>query len=1123
MIKKKVMKQSKAKLAFRKAMSNSSFAPIDILSELRTQVSINEYKDSIHQFSIFGKPISSNLFKLGQSSAEYLICQYTHLKPLPLKNELHWAVQWLSPQLDALNIYVQTRNNIQDLILDDQFEQAIAVLDAFTERHGWSLWGIQIRCILEQNVNGMNGLAEWLKPLNLAAGNTLNGLIYAILSDRCDETFSFYAFFAKCRNSFPRLKNLGPWVIPYLEYHALTNASKLEETLPLILSKEITSSLIDYYEIFIDSLLYIEIDQNLHHLKPTAKTVISKLIESGIKDHRLNKLLNLFIDADKVDFVLSESKHEDFLKALNFSSAEGFEEDHSLKSTVLGLLQESKKFGNTAQIQIDKLLKIGVGYKNLDVGQSIMNAAFHFVNNFTGYKQCPNHFIFNEQFKLEDITSFPFEEGLKILKRQFGGTDNEVINSIINLSEGNFTDSKISKNVLFLWLAKYLYLSEQYENLDKLLNKLDVFGGFWSREVAKFRASVFNVKEQDIEAIDLINNWVMQNPRYINEFDVAKIFENKKWTYFKKFNHFKVGLISHYAFQFTAIAGIGYICKMACFYILNSGMRNNINFFFYENVDLQKEIIHFFANVWIDENLTLCVKFDTTEKIRQERIEILQLLLQWDTENSSIYTDEIKDLTFDQTLQKGLRQIDQTRVFVNESAISRWAESEILPDFDRWITVKDSPSGTRIIEEIISQFSVDAENRQLLSDISEGQPSLSFALLIEMVGRLYKQFLNDPTDGLDCYLSLRIRHGSLRGTVFGPLEEKRLFYFSGDISKEEFLKIWGSSIDFNTVNLDEILFLLDIFSKKIKYLVDELVDEFVQIQSIDKLKGAFKYSLSAESLRLMNISMEESNSSFSSFLATCYFLFWKIIEVALKDLNSYIANEFKGKIKNEFDELIDNLRALNNRVELLPMITMLQIVSTDTQTQCDVISDWFRIPAHAEDEAFQLPDAIDIAQAATRNVYRTLEANFSHENTVEIPLTTTALAVLTDCLFVIFENAWKHSGLGSDLEYIDIDTEYNEFNKLLTFTVYSELSEDRKLALNDEEIERLKEKYIRTLPVHLVNREGGSGFAKLARLVRYVNRTQCPEPFNFGLKDSLWFVQVTVPLFERDGRFEAYE
>ena len=1123
MAKKKFVKQSKAKLAFRKAQSYQ-VAPLVTLSQLRKNISINEYKDCIQQFCIFGKLDANTFLQLGKEKPEELVGQYIGLEPLPLKNELYWAAFWIEMQISKINNYLEARTSIQDLILEDKPIQAIKLIDLFIEKYGWSFWAIEIRCILEQNINGTDGLSEWLMPLKKASAKRLNSLIYEILSDRCDDTFSFFAFYSKCQNSFPRLKGLDTWVIPYLEYRSFNNISNLEENIPLLLSKEITSSLIDYYEIFIDSLLYIEIDKDLSYLKSSAKTIILNLIEGGIKDHRLNKLLNLFIEEEKVDFILDDSKHKDFLKALNCSSTESLVDDSSLKKNIKNLLKKCEELGNAAQDEIDNLFKIGTNYKNLDLGQVVLNATFHFVSNNIGYKQSPNQFVFNENFNLEDITLFPFEDGIKILRRYNDFyNDNEIIRSVLNIYDDKLDEVEVSRNVVFLWLANYLFSEKRYDILDSLLNKLNDFGGFWSREVAKFNLVILNEKGQVVEAIDLINNWIMNSPRNINEFKVSTIFDQRKWRFFKNLDFIKVGVISHHSYQVTDIAGIGYICKMACRSILESGMRDEINSIFYNKVDIQKEIIHFFSNVWVDENLSLCDKFDTTEKIRQERIEVLQLLLQWDAGNSSIYTDEIKDLTFDQTLQKGLRQIDQTRVFVNESAISRWAESEILPDFKRWISVKDSSSGARVIDDIISQFSVDANSRQLLSDISDGQPNISSALLIEIVDRLYKRFLSDPTDGLDCYLSLRIRHGSLRGTVFGPLEENRLLYFSSDISKEEFLRIWGSIVDFNIVNLEEILFLLEGFSKKIKGLVDDLINELVQINSVEKPRGAFKYILNPEFLRIINGLMEESNLSFSAFLATCYFLFWKIVELALKDLNFYIANNFKDKLKFEFDELINNLRSLNNRSALLPIITRLQSVSTDTQTQCDVISDWFRIPAHVEDEDFQLPDAIDIAQAATRNVYRTLDAKFRHENTIKIPLTTTALAVLTDCLFVIFENAWKHSGLGSALEYIDIETQYDESNKLLTFTVYSDVSEDRKLALSLCEIQRLKEKYVSTLPIHLVNREGGSGFAKLARLVRYVNRTQCPEPFNFGLKDSRWFVQVTVPLFEREGRFEAYE
>ena len=109
------------------------------------------------------------------------------------------------------------------------------------------------------------------------------------------------------------------------------------------------------------------------------------------------------------------------------------------------------------------------------------------------------------------------------------------------------------------------------------------------------------------------------------------------------------------------------------------------------------------------------------------------------------------------------------------------------------------------------------------------------------------------------------------------------------------------------------------------------------------------------------------------------------------------------------------------------------------------------------------------------------------------------------------------------MKNINIETEFHDLNKLLTLTVYSDLSENRLQELTPKEINRLKQKYIdNTLPIHLVNKEGGSGFPKLRRIVRSVKKTQCPNPFEFGLKDSRWFVQITIQLFDREGRFEAH-
>lgn len=164
MAKRKLIKQSKAKLAFRKGQTHK-IAPLQTLSRLRKSLSIGEYKDCVQQFCIFGNTDASFFLQAGKEKPEQLVGRFIGLEPLPLKNELYWATNWIETQTSQINTYLDTRNKIQDLILEDKLDQAINVIDSFIKQYGWSFWAIEIRCVLEKNLNGMEGLMKWLMPL----------------------------------------------------------------------------------------------------------------------------------------------------------------------------------------------------------------------------------------------------------------------------------------------------------------------------------------------------------------------------------------------------------------------------------------------------------------------------------------------------------------------------------------------------------------------------------------------------------------------------------------------------------------------------------------------------------------------------------------------------------------------------------------------------------------------------------------------------------------------------------------------------------------------------------------------------------------------------------------------
>ena len=167
---------------------------------------------------------------------------------------------------------------------------AAAKLDTFCTTKGWSLWAIELRLALEQQSNGTDAQKSLAAEWKAKATNRIAGLIVQVASDRNDATFSYETFFSKCLECFPRF-TFADWAPAYLMYRSLSLVNNPEESLPLILSRELTSSLIDYYECVIETLVIIANETvSLAHLRPSAIRVIDSLLKDGYSDYRLQKI-----------------------------------------------------------------------------------------------------------------------------------------------------------------------------------------------------------------------------------------------------------------------------------------------------------------------------------------------------------------------------------------------------------------------------------------------------------------------------------------------------------------------------------------------------------------------------------------------------------------------------------------------------------------------------------------------------------------------------------------------------------------------------------------------------------------------------------------------------------------
>jgi len=1114
-------------LWFRKRLRVAEAVPnrhvvIDVLSELRARRPPAEYASL---YGAFRAAAAGTLraVTVGPKSTSELVWARAALAALPLPLELEWAIHWLKPHASRINAFRRCATSIQAHVIDGNLEAATGLLDGYVHQNGWSLWAVELRAALLQMSAGTAAQREWLGQLQAKTVNSVPGLLFEVFGDRNDDTYSYDAIYGKCMNSFPRFGPIAPWLVDYLKFRALAHFENPSTALPNILGRDITSSLLDYYEDVLEALAYVEADETLSEARTSARRLVSSLLSAGFIDHRLGKLAFAFDAAGLVPEAI-QAQPESKISAIYLGAFNASVED--FPAGVGRDLRTCQDEGAAAYELVGKMLKWGVNLRSLDVGPAVALAALRATSIPIGGRALPiGSFLLSGSMCVDDLAVLPAKTAGAALRAYLESRGRSVSDEqLLKPSTWGLEESLPFGGPMHLWLMTQLLDAGDFDELRFVTSLLESKSRYWERQCAKVRVLALVKQRRVSEALNLLEDWYRRAELYAVEFPADALFEGQKWAEFKALDPVVVGLVAHREFEARGSANVGYICKMACRLFLQSGARERLVEDFEASTEGRRaQLVAFLRDVWVEQNLSLCHQFETTAEVRVERMSVLQHLLGWEGDRATEYAEAIKDLTFDQTLQRGLERIDQTRVFVNESAITRWAEKELEQDYERWRRLSESNSGGRTVDDMLRQYALDQMNVEVLMEFANGKPTAADALLIDLIDRLFKRFLLDPTDGLDTYLSVRIRHGSLRGTILGPLEEQGLLYSASSFAEEAFDARWDDTLLLNAADKSRLIAMMRDFSLDVRKAVDEFVETRIQIKRPEKPDGAFQQILSPFWAKLVAASLAERPPTFHAFLCNAYFVFWKLVELGLQSLRSYVDDVLAASIHDRVERLMADLRSLGPRY--LPLVTTLTTASTMTKSQCDSVADWFQLPSMVGGEKYQLPDAIEIAAVATKNVHRGFAAEVKVLSlpAKQLPLTTSGLAVLMDCLFVVFENSWKHSGLMADLPPLELLTEYDPVGKLLTIQCRSELSASRKAALLDGELTQLRTKYLGELPLELIPLEGGSGFPKLARLARAVPRDHDACPFDFGIESGHWFTRVTVPLYEQEGAFEAYE
>lgn len=1098
-----------------------------LLAELKKIQPAEVYTDLVRTFS--EQPANAKYRVKGQSSFQDLLWLASSLSSTTLEKEFRFSVFWLKDSVNFLNNFRITASDIECLLLSNKPKEAYNLLIEHIRFCGWSMWAAELEFAFSSYFS--DELKDSIKPKGYShqGDKRISSLLGQVLKDRNDPSIPVGRFMEKCQNSFPKLK-LTKSLKAYLFYRAYRYTGDIRETIPQFLSIEMGHSPIDYYETLIDNFSVISMDKEYSDLWPIVMQVTSELINIGYEDFRLKKI-NFLVGGE--DFKIYDTrkcspKTEEILEKI--LTINRLQDDVAANDwDILNLKATIDSFQASDSLGYDEanyLFKFGCNFRGLAVGAAIFGYISNLTEGNSGGSIVPAWGQFSSpNYRFNDFLSISQNQTSEVLHKVIDKFDESDLKNkcaeFVNWIDGNFlsTIQNDEDAVKLIWAAKMLISQSRTHEAFSMAIRIRKLGGRWTRYASNIEI-LASIENQDLDfAISSTCELLVEDERMTIQLPLDSLFEEKKWKDYKAVDPKIVALVSAASYEMTNDLNSRFICQMACRAYLRSGQRESV-VGAWENLDAyQKSLtIRFLTTIWTEDNLSMA-GFLTTQEVQRDRIEVLQLLLQIDSGDAlDDYAEEIKNLTFSETLLQGLKHIESSRIFVNEGAIARWAEKELQPDFDRWKKESAKDSSTKSLDDVVRQYLMGDSSAQTVLFRTESLSENNIILLI-LTERLLGKFLSDPSDGLNCYLSSRIRHGTLKGTLLGPLDEAGLLGMSdAEIEADWRVRIGEISKEF----IPQLISHVKRFNVDIENITLRLINETVQIQTPTTPNGKIYASIGG-SVNFTTFLSLARDSPFPVFISSCFELFWFLLAPSLNKLADEFRTNVKNDLQTQFEKLIASLRPIGDSA--VTLTTSLRTVATATQAQCDVIANWFQSERALDKHVFSLAAAIEIATASTGRVYRTFPiSSVINQNPEQIvPLTSLGLSAITDCLYVMLENAFKHSGLKAKVGPLEIGTILDSSNNILQISLRHPLSDARLEELINGGLTLIREAYINNASIESAASEGGSGFAKLARISKTVDTRQYPDPIAIDLNDSgILTVRVCIPLYSRGDAFDAY-
>jgi hypothetical protein len=513
--------------------------------------------------------------------------------------------------------------------------------------------------------------------------------------------------------------------------------------------------------------------------------------------------------------------------------------------------------------------------------------------------------------------------------------------------------------------------------------------------------------------------------------------------------------------------------------------------------EYQSAAFHLFLRrVCTLEVLSCSYHFTGTKALEAERILICQYLAENDRSNMKAYTEEISAITSRSFVREGMRQINVSKIFVDEAGIRTSGRTLLEESFTRYreLASLSSIDKLRLLDTQSIHIYLRDENGDIvkrsfsIEELANADVKIvynsQFLLFKELFFDIRDRFISSNEYGLDAYLSVRIRHGVLQNQIRSPFETQHLLS-EKDTQSGVYLPnaYWDGRLETLSEEVRKsIQGYLAIFSRQVDDTALKLNRETVQVKTERKNpNGSFDYTFTDGDLFGLFEREFSHVSDFDQFLDGIFRILWKRTADNLARIRDAISKKHKESLYSSITQLDREIRQCIETRQAPDLLRSIAACQTSLQYELEGVAQWFTISSSSLVSEFSVNDLLRVCIQSINNIYPHKNVGPPILLANDVILNGDYFSPFSDIVRTLIDNSVVHSGLSPDNMGIEIAAgiECSRLSLTIKNCLAADVRDRDPVGILQSTHNSLRDYDIGTI----IAREGGSGLLKVRKIL----------------------------------------